>query len=673
MGVIRCRNLWASLFMVLINGTILANTIEQTIFKIKVSKDGRQALLKQSLNGIAGAIQSHLEDAPLNDKFLQANPADCTKEKMDAMGSLEIWKKCPGIPDYFFKDGSYFSGYRPRLVTLSLSDIRVNQASLGHIKTLCDNDSCVVEIPLNNLELSSNIDISQKRASSRFSAGQKILSIPGSSVRIAPNTEGDTPVLKLKAKFNNTASSPQQQDSIISFDPSESRLNIPSGSVRVSLPGHLDQSSVSELLEQSGVLTVNQYVFSGLLTIASQLNGDLYELYQLLDLNLPVNDHLNDPSKIMNVNHLANTRLLPTLLELVNDGISQSMIFKGTKIDLPSGGLQDLFDQPKMISRLDSLDTDIRQTESQLLKARCFGMSNLKKHQQFLSTGVSSSKSNTILERLTATEKQISHLKYLARQVHCDQALESLNVLQDSLRGSVKKISTNIAALQQQLDLRLDIQKSAQIPGQLTVILSELTGTGELQADSQQSIDSAEQTDLSGFVSFHTLNTILDLAWQQKRFDICVSSDPEKTCTQPDGDDSKTLIYCPEAPGIFWDNDQQEHFLSVKLKGQSQVSEYKLWLKPYLNESDDLSFSHRLEFTNGQDQHETEALFLGGLLRFMQSIHPLLNKLLPEEIKIRAMDSYEDNVSVELPWLNMNRVVRNERGIFFSGHLVYMP
>ena len=66
---------------------------EDIIAQMDLSTRGRQQLLEHALNGIVGSLQGHMESAPLTDQLLEADPWDCSDEKMSAMGMFEIWEK----------------------------------------------------------------------------------------------------------------------------------------------------------------------------------------------------------------------------------------------------------------------------------------------------------------------------------------------------------------------------------------------------------------------------------------------------------------------------------------------------------------------------------------------------------------------------------------------------
>ena len=72
---------------------------------------------------------------------------------MSKMGFVEAWEKCPGIPDYFFKDGSYFPNFSPRPVSVDLKNSSIGEIEFGRPFISCQEQDCSIEIPLKKFQL----------------------------------------------------------------------------------------------------------------------------------------------------------------------------------------------------------------------------------------------------------------------------------------------------------------------------------------------------------------------------------------------------------------------------------------------------------------------------------------------------------------------------------------
>ncbi|NRA47475.1 MAG: hypothetical protein HRU09_21215 [Oligoflexales bacterium] len=398
------------------------NQFKDPIISLSLSILGKQRLISESLNGAKNTLEKFINDAVLPEQKV-GPPVDlCNEGNISKYGMMDVWKYCPGIPDYFFSDGNRIPNLRPRPVYLELGKTVFKNVAFDDIRVPCEGTSCDIIIPLRSLEIQSDLDIKVLNKSKSLKAHESVLELKPVTLKLEDHIGHRRPFIKLRGTLETTKGS----RGIFKFDPKQSMMYFPHGLLKVDLAGHLNRRSLGQIVNSSGKLSINKYVFSTLLGVSGVLNEDLSELYKLIDLDKRINEHFSDPAKIGHVNNLINSKLLPTLLQLINQGIQNADIFGGSQYTIPGHRLQDLLDQSKSYQFLDSMSAYIKSVEEHLNgsggELSAYSYHGLTLNQAIL--GLESSRNIQLLDKLKDVLSKVKALRNSQIYQGIDQILD---------------------------------------------------------------------------------------------------------------------------------------------------------------------------------------------------------------------------------------------------------
>ena len=665
------KNSHAIISMVLVNLLLLNHAHGNTHFKdpiisLSLSILGKQRLIKESLNGAKNTLEKFINDAVLPEQKVSPPESLCRTENLSKYSMLEAWQACPGIPDYFFKDGNRIPNLRPRPVYFKLGKTIFKNVAFDKIRVPCEGTSCDIIIPLKSLEIKTDLEVKVLNKSKSLKANETVVDLRPVTLKLDSSVTNRKPFIKLRGTLESTKGS----QSIFKFDEKQSMMYFPHGLLKVDLSPHLNRRSLGQILNLSGKLSINKYVFSTLLGVSGILNEDLSELYKLIDLDKRINEHFSDPGKIGHVNNLVNSKLLPTLLQLINQGIENADIFGGSQYTIPGHRLQDLLDQSKSYKFIDSLTTYINSIIESLNGAdediSEYSFNGLTLDQAII--GLEDSRNIQLIDKLKEVLDAIAKLKkYQNFQEIDDQLMTHIKVIEATSKRLVEKIKFNESKYRQDIELVLDLNNYND--GGMKLRLSEV-----LDNEVVQSVVDRKDWDLAGFIGFNTLNRILEKSHNEKRIDFCLNNNPALVCAQDNSVDRSVLhVRSEQAPQVIWDASQSLHYLSLKLLvGETEVS-YRIYLKPSIDEQLRIVFFNRIEIDNPPEDEQVEQIIINHVLAFIRSLHPLLENLVPETLKVGEIREQEGAYPLEVPWLSFHEVGVLPVGFLVSGYVKDEP
>ena len=631
------------------------------IISLSLSIFGKQRLIKESLNGAKNTLEKFINDAVLPEQQISPPEYRCSEGNIGDYGLLDAWKVCPGIPDYFFSDGNRIPNLRPRPVFLELGKTLFKNVVFDEIRVPCEGTSCDIIIPLKSLEIQSEIEVKLLNKSRSFKAKESIIKLNPVSLRLDDGLGKRRPFIKLRG----TLQSNKNSESIFKFDENKSIMYFPHGLLKVDLAPHLNRRNLGQILNSSGKLSVNKYVFSTLLGVSGVLNEDLSELYKLIDLDKLINEHFSDPAKIGHVNNLVNSKLLPTLLHLINQGIQNADIFGGSKYTIPGHRLQDLLDQSKSLQFIESVSNFIGSLHE-------YGNGNRDELVEYeyrgllfnqAVTGLESSRNIQLIYKLKEVLSSIRSLKrspkYQVIESRLNGQIQEIELICTRL---IKQIRTNETEYQQDIQLVLDLENHND--GGMKLRLSEV-----LEHETKPNHVSRGEWDLAGFVGFNTLNRILEKSHAEKRLDFCLNNDTALVCSQDSSQGSVLHVRSEQAPQVYWDAENSLHYLNLKLRVAESLVGYRIYLKPSIDEKLRISFFNRIEIDNPPEDEQLEQTIINHMLGFIRSLHPLLENLVPETLKVGEIREQEGAYPLEVSWLDFHEVAVLPAGFLLGGRV----
>ncbi|MFK7825550.1 MAG: hypothetical protein AB8G05_15475 [Oligoflexales bacterium] len=630
------------------------------IISLSLSIIGKQRLIKESLNGAKNALEKFINDAVLPAQKVSPPEQKCNEGNIGKYGIMDAWKVCPGIPDYFFSDGNRVPNLRPRPVYLQLGKTVFRNVVFDDIRVPCEGTSCDIIIPLKSLEIHSELDVKVLNKSKKLKAHETIIKLNPITLKLDNALGNRKPFIKLRG----TLQANKNSQSIFKFDEKKSLMYFPHGLVKMDLAPHLNRRNIGQIMNTSGKLSVNKYVFSTLLGVSGVLNEDLSELYKLIDLDKLINDHFNDPGKIGHVNNLVNSKLLPTLLRLINEGIKNADIFGGSQYTIPGHRLQDLLDQSKLFQLIGSLHDYIISlhdfSDGSNDELTEYSYNGLLLNQAI--SGLEHSRNTQLIDKLKEVLKLTKSLKNKTKYPHIEAQLSGqVMAIEDTCKRLIVQIKKNEAMYQQDIQLVLDLENHND--GGMKLRLSEV-----LENASQQNVVNRSDWDLAGFVGFNTLNRILENSHHEKRLDFCLNNNPSLVCSQDNSQNQNVLhVMSEQAPQIIWDPENSLHYLSLQLRvGESRVG-YRIYLKPSIDDKLRIIFFNRIEIDNPPEDEQLEQIIINHMLAFIRSIHPLLENLVPKTLKVGELSEQEGAYPLEFSWLDFHEIAVLPGGFLTSG------
>ena len=630
---------------------------ESVILRSLLSSGAKKVLLEESLNGVKQSLQNFLQNTEISNQIVGPYSKECTPSSMIGMGLLEKWSKCPGIPDNLFSNGNYLN-FNPRPVFLRLQNIKFEQINFAKIQVSCSANKCDVFIPLKEFVTSFDLEIKLFKQTTALSTNPNIFQFIPVKIRLGENTAGKMPYLKFRI-----ASSPNNRIPL-GFDTNKSSLLVPSGSLFIELPDNQHNIPIQNILDENRILSVNNQIVSRLLGFVSTINRDLANLYGLLDLNLNINQHFNDDSKIMYVNNLLNSKFFPVILDLANQFLTDSGILSERTFSFPNYALQDIFDQDKNIKFLNNFLLFLNSAE-------------ICNDDIFTSYIYEDLSLNQLMASLELSKNPFLE-PYLTRII---SDLQQIKKSFPNSRELVLSLNHYISAFG---NIRLQIAKPASGPEspKIKLKIQEPNSNGSLDIKIIESLDNPieeesvnmepryQGLDLNILVNFAAVNSLLKIAHAENKFNFCLSNNPLLTCKQAhDLDQNVSRFTFLDAPQIRWDPILKSHYLDSEMQIGEDISTFKIWVLPQTDTEGHLKILNKIEFKTPTNWEHLKSEIIIHFLQYIKSLHPWMSKFLFDSEPALDLESEDYNFSVEIPGLDIVKIDLAEHGIEFYGAL----
>lgn len=613
---------------------------DEEILSLSVSQKGRQRLLEEALVRGKPLLESFVKSLPFPHQSVgPAHPEDCTEEKIKAMSYEEAYAKCPGIPDYFMKDGGFWKpSFVPRPVVVDVKNTAIKELEFGKPTVVCKGKDCLLEIPLEKFQISSSIDIKSLNSSSKIKAGGSILAFDPLEFRMDKSlNKKEGPTLKIKATLGGTD---KGNGSPLIFDVKSSSLNLPPGTMKLHFPEKGDdQMPIGELLNKKGTLDIGSTSLSMLAKVAGAFIKEASLMNQILDLKMPLNGHFESEEKMLAVNQLLNDKLLPHFLRQVNDQISQFPLFKGKEVPALSLSMQDLFDTPKYRKVTDFFHQFLNTYKQDLLqhKAPSFSLGEFQiqgKSLPYFLSAMTISHDPEVLKMVQEMDQALKEIEgLLKKSPHQSKEQGLLEQIQRKLMALTEILPTNISAERAPLLSKVKVIEEG---NREDIFKIALVHQGE---KSQKSLSTGlicqqgkkeNVSDVSGEMGFGFINGQLKELQQLKKLDFCLAEDELLTCTLlQEGERPMKKVLFPQAPQILWDSQKNGHYLSMAVQippGPPVHSKIHFKMSPCGD--GELCLEAELDFDEGFfEEEKLYGLAAKNILRYVGALIPLAKKI----------------------------------------------
>jgi hypothetical protein len=291
----------------------------------------------------------------LNKEFnaIEYNPASsgCGKNEINKMTLMHAWKECVGIPDFMFVDRSFVPNFKPRPIKFHLSKLRFKSFDLDKVHAKCSSGECYINITIEKIIVSSDINIVLSDTYNQLKANDKIVNIEDFQIKIGKNKFDRKPVLRIHIIYDLSKKNPH-----VLLDQKKSFIYFPKESFSVKIKDHKERFSLVRLLN-NGIVFLNKSLISYSL---NYFNETRYVTFmKIMNLDKSINENLHDPLNQGRINSLMNEWFLAETIKQLNKNMEDEiynfsfldLLFPGvrwmnrTSLNMISNWLQVLVDQ----------------------------------------------------------------------------------------------------------------------------------------------------------------------------------------------------------------------------------------------------------------------------------------------------------------------------------------
>ncbi|OUR99853.1 hypothetical protein A9Q84_02155 [Halobacteriovorax marinus] len=597
------------LFLFLMNSSLAKDCREKSAGQVKVSltKTGLQKIVDQAVDQSLGLIEETVSGLDLGDVDLMGNPDKCSKKKWKAMSTKESWKKCPGIPALFKSD--QVDGWRefakPIPTKVSLDNMQIKDLKLGKAQVECTIDSCTIDIPVENFELSTDINVD-----SLFD-GDKLIGMKSTSLFLSENLLGKKPSVKFQVNLNDQG----EMVDLIQLKSEFFQGDIPAGSIRLGVGGRRDFTDFSE--EQMDKI-VNENIVKDMQKIVDEAkeliknkkltkekleNWHSKKMDELKDsyIDRAVDLGLEEAKKYFEGDFSFNVFFVgqaimkmdfpiieemteksgPLISKLIEDSLRESLkptlgdlpflhneFFQG----LPTVNVNDFINHEKLATIDKDFEKELKSCLKKLKASKCeFDKFN----KGVLSLGNSSLDEDLFLlkKMQDALVENISKLE--AKKVdgfferkRKKKSLKLLKEIERNIPKAMKSLAQNMKENDVRLGLELVVKNVTKMKETLDVLLSACSGgcfSLNIPDVNPTPIEGIEEDyDIAVALNIGTLNSYIKSLHKMNMLDICmVENKSYQVCDNRALFATEHRITFKKAPKIKWDEGKQSYVLSI--------------------------------------------------------------------------------------------------------------
>ncbi|MBF0362256.1 MAG: hypothetical protein HQK49_14665 [Oligoflexia bacterium] len=697
----------------------------QRILTIESSPFAREKLIRETITSFAiPKLEKFLNNRLVGDKTgLGPKKEDCTPEKMSEMSFKEAWTKCYGIPDYFYydADAGFFKvpSFSPHPISIDLKNIKIDKIKFGKPVVSCVDLDCSIEMSLEDLDVSFDFEIINVNQVYEVAPGESLLKFKPLKFKLKNNLGDKIPKFELTAKLQDST----EGNAPLELRASGTKLEVQPGIFKLEIPsirnvGEDDANiNIAELLNRDKKLDVGETSVYLLSKAASALIGSLSMYFNLVDVGQSLNELLSDEDKIISVNEIINTKVLPMVLNLVNKSIAKSPYLQNIGLKIPPLGLQDVYDFEKFdkltkgySSQLEELNNllnilisgnDIELIADKLMakniaeikidSKNIFPTSDVIKEiaeSQFKGTiklidraEVAGKKLKELLiKSLDKTKKEITGMRNQNDLVvHLKNQVKLLEDNMKQMENAKEQIKAKIKLNEQEVNLRGLLEKNPLDHNNLRIVLAD---TDENSCDGQSNkascLESKCDFDVMVSMNFKFLNKQLLKFFQQKKFDFCFTEDKEIFISCKSAKEQKipvTEVKMLSAPQIIWEKSENKYKIDLGFNiNGTRDSKVTTYLNPSSLPDGRLSLDPKFILSDSVNKSSQEGNILQNIaknvIKFITLLNPNASKYINENSTDSINhDSLENANSLKIPMVDVVDVQKNESGIAIFGKL----
>lgn len=575
--------------------------------KVSLTGSGLQKIVSQVIEQSIAPIEKSVSGLELGDVAIIGGSDKCSKEKWKAMSTKESWKTCPGVPALF--KGGHTEGWRelakPIPSKVSLDDMKIEELKLGEPVVICSVDSCTIDVPVENFELSADVNVTDS-----FD-GEKLIGMKETSLFLSENLLGKKPSVKFKANINANG----ELVDLIQLKSQFFQGNIPAGSVRLGIGGRKDLSDfaleqmekiVDENLEkdmqliedearvlvESNKLKKDEFsdwynkrfdklkesykdraVELGMEDIQGYFEGDLsfstfYIGQAVAKTDFPIVEQMTEKAGPLISNLIEDSlrdSLRPTLGDLP---FIHNEYFQG----LPTVNVNDFINHEKLKDIDSELTSEIASCLKKLKASKC-------EFEKFIK-GVSSLSQSSLpadLELLKNMQDIYQREIDKVRAINADgffekrrkkKSLKSLDQMANAIPKAIGMVEQNIKENDLRLGLEMVVKNVEKLSDTLEVLLSACSGgcfsldIPDVDSRPIEVID--EDYDIAVALNIDTLNGYIESLHKMNMLDIClIENKSYQVCDNHSLFSTEHRITLKKPPKVKWDEEKKSYVLSI--------------------------------------------------------------------------------------------------------------